>query len=158
MTFRQLALSLLVVGWIAPALAAGSSSSSSSSTQSSSSTDFDRAVTAVNNGNFTTALTLLNKVVSKDPGNADAWNYIGFSRRNLKQFDQALAAYDKALSIDPNHRGANEYLGELYLKTGKLDKAKERLAKLDKLCLLGCDEYDDLAKAIKAFETTGNSG
>jgi predicted Zn-dependent protease len=157
MTFRQIALTFLVVGWIAPALAAGSSSSSTTSKQATPSSDYDRAVSAVDSGKFAGALTLLNKVVAKDPRNADAWNYIGFSRRNLKQYDEALAAYDRALAIDPNHRGANEYLGELFLMTGNLAKAKEQLDRLDKLCLFGCDEYDDLEEGIKAFESAGNT-
>ena len=61
-------------------------------------------------------------------------------------------AYKKALAIDPDHRGANEYLGELYLQTGDLAKARVRLDKLDGICFFGCEEYDDLKRAIKAFE------
>jgi tetratricopeptide (TPR) repeat protein len=62
------------------------------------------------------------------------------------------AAYQKALAINPDHRGANEYLGELYLKTGDLEKARERLSKLQNLCPGGCEEYDDLKKAVGAYQ------
>ena len=86
-------------------------------------------------------------------GNADAWDYIGLSQRKLKKFDQALGAYRKALAIDPGHRGANEYLGELFLQTGDLAKAEERLKKLDDICTFGCEEYDDLKAAIKAYKS-----
>ena len=68
--------------------------------------------------------------------------------------DQALDAYQKALAIDPEHLGANEYLGELYLQTGDLAKAKERLETLDDVCIFGCDEFDDLKQAIKAYEAS----
>ncbi len=115
--------------------------------------DYDRGVTAVNAGDFALALTLLGKVVSKTPRNADAWNYIGFSHRKLKRFGQARTAYRKALAIEPDHRGANEYLGELYLQTGELAKARERLKTLDSACFFGCEEYDDLKAAIAAYET-----
>jgi tetratricopeptide (TPR) repeat protein len=91
-------------------------------------------------------------VVAAKPSNADAWNYLGFSNRKLKKFDLALSAYQKALAIDPNHRGANEYLGELYLQTDNLEKARERLKKLDDICYFGCDEFDDLKAAIIAYE------
>jgi len=56
------------------------------------------------------------------------------------------------LAIDPEHRGANEYLGELYLQTNDLAKAKERLNKLDDICYFGCEEFDDLKSAIAAYE------
>jgi cytochrome c-type biogenesis protein CcmH/NrfG len=94
----------------------------------------------------------LRKVVQAEPGNADAWNYIGYSHRNLKQFDQSLAAYENALRISPNHLGANEYLGELYLQTKDLEKARKQLTKIAGLCPSGCEERDDLSKAIKAYE------
>lgn len=115
--------------------------------------DYDLGVKAVQAGDYARALTMLQKSVQADPRNADAWNYLGFSHRNLKQFDQSLAAYQKALAINPNHRGANEYLGELYLQTGNLEKAREQLNKLSALCPAGCKEADDLRKAIKAYES-----
>ena len=35
-----------------------------------------------------------------------------------------------ALDFDPQHKGALEYLGELYVETGQVDKAKENVAAL----------------------------
>jgi len=110
-------------------------------------------VKAVQAGDYQRALGSLQKVVQADPRNADAWNYIGFSQRNLQHFDESLAAYQRALAINPDHRGANEYLGELYLKTGDLERARERLAKLQSLCPGGCSEYDDLKKAVGAYQS-----
>jgi len=129
------------------AMAAGSSSSS---TQPNS--YFDQGVKAVESANYKKAIKLFNKVVATKPTNADAWNYLGFSNRKLKKFDLALNAYQKALAIDPKHRGANEYLGELYLQTDDLAKARERLKKLDDICTFGCKEFDDLKVAIAAYE------
>lgn len=113
-------------------------------------------VKAVKAGNYAAALPLFQQVVSKNADNADAWNYIGYSHRNLKQFDQALTAYQKALAIKPQHKGANEYLGELYLQTGKLGLAKERLKVLDSACFFGCEEFDELKAAIAAYEAKIN--
>ncbi len=146
---------VLTLGLASTAMAAGTSSPSSRPAKPST---YQQGVTAVKAGNYGQALGLLQKVVRADPRNADAWNYIGFSHRNLKQFDQALAAYNKALAIEPEHRGANEYLGELYLQKGDLEKARERLKTLDDACMFGCDEYDDLKQAIKKYEAAQKKG
>lgn len=114
--------------------------------------DYQRGVKAVRTGNYGAALPLLQNVVSKNPRNADAWNFIGYSHRKLKRFVQALMAYQKALAIKPDHRGANEYIGELYLETGKPEKARERLKVLDSACFFGCEEFDELKAAIAAYE------
>ncbi len=147
MLIRYLLAFVLSVGLVSAAMAAGSTSSSKPS-------KLEVAEKAVKAGNYNRAIELLQKVVASDSQNADAWNYLGFSQRKLKRFDQALVAYQKALAIDPQHRGANEYLGELYLQTGNLAKAKERLKKLDDVCTFGCDEFDDLKQAIKAYEAS----
>ena len=71
-----------------------------------------------------------------------------------EQFDQALDAYQKALAINPDHLGANEYLGELFLQIGELEKARERLKKLNDICTAGCEELDDLNAAVLAYENS----
>ena len=60
------------------------------------------------------------------------------------------------MRINPKHRGALEYSGELYLMTGDLAKAEQRLATLDKACTFGCEEFTDLKKAIASFKANGN--
>jgi len=81
---------------------------------------------------------------------ADWHNLMGYTlRKQAKpQFAEAESEYLQALRIDPNHRGANEYLGELYVMKGELPKARERLAVLEKLCPGGCEEREDLQRAI----------
>lgn len=143
---------LLVITVSPPALAAGSSSTSRPpATPRAQASDYELGVKAVQAGDYPRALSLLQKVTQAEPRNADAWNYIGFSERQLHHFDPSLSAYQKALALNPNHRGAREYLGELYLSLGDLDKAREQLAKLQSLCPAGCSEYEDLNKAIGAF-------
>ncbi len=144
---------------VSPAMAAGSSSTSRPSVPPRvQPSDYDLGVKAVQAGDYQRALALLQKVVQAEPRNADAWNNVGFSHRKLKQFDQSLAAYQKALAINPDHRGANEYLGELYLMTGEPEKARQRLAKLQSLCPQGCEEYEDLKKAIEAYQSVQKKG
>ena len=150
MLLRYLLTLVLTVGLVSATMAAGSTSSSKPS-------KLEAAEQEIKAGNYSRAIELLQKAVASDAQNADAWNYLGFSQRKLEKFDQALGAYRKALAIDPDHRGANEYLGELYLQTGELEKAKERLRKLDDVCFFGCEEFDDLKQAIKAYEASHKS-
>lgn len=103
-------------------------------------------------GDYNTALEKLNKLHQEDPEDADVLNLIGFSYRQMGDFDNALRNYEAALALKPKHKGANEYLGELYLQTGQLDKAEERLAVLDKACFFGCKQYTMLKKSIKAYK------
>jgi Flp pilus assembly protein TadD len=93
-----------------------------------------------------------------DTGSADWNNLMGYSLRKAKTPDYAAAErfYNEALRIEPMHRGALEYSGELYLMTGDLAKAEQRLATLDKACFMPCSEYTDLKKAVAAFKANGN--
>jgi tetratricopeptide (TPR) repeat protein len=79
---------------------------------------------------------------------ADVYNLLGFSLRKSGDAKQALTFYRKALDFDPEHKGALEYLGELYVEMGQVDKAKENVVLLKKLCPSGCEELADLEKAI----------
>jgi tetratricopeptide (TPR) repeat protein len=79
---------------------------------------------------------------------ADLYNLMGFSLRKIGDYKQALTFYNKALDFDAVHKGAHEYLGELYVETGQIEKAKEQLAVLGKICPAGCEELTDLQQAI----------
>ncbi len=85
---------------------------------------------------------------------ADWNNLMGYTLRKQAAPDlaQAESHYLEALRIAPGHRGANEYLGELYLMKGDVASAEKRLAVLAQLCPAGCEEREDLARAITAFK------
>ena len=99
------------------------------------------------------AISELEKALIKSPDDADLLNLLAYSQRKMMRFDDALVNYQKALQIKPKHRGANEYLGELYLHLGQLDKALERLKVLDKACFFGCEEFDELEEAIETYRS-----
>ena len=82
----------------------------------------------------------------KKPNKPDTLNYLGFTTRKLGDFENGEKYYLQGLAIDPKHIGINEYLGELYVVTGRHNLAVERLEVL-KGC--NCEEYDEL-KAIIA--------
>jgi Flp pilus assembly protein TadD len=102
------------------------------------------------------AIDELNKI--NDTGSADWNNLMGYSLRKAKtpDYEGAEKFYNEALRIDPKHRGALEYSGELYLIKGDLAIAEQRLATLDKVCRLPCDEYTDLKKAVARYKAAGN--
>ena len=77
-------------------------------------------------------------------------NYMGYTSRKVGNFKEAENYYLKGLDLDPKHNGINEYLGELYVQTNRIDKANERLAVL-KNC--NCDEYSELELIIKTRGT-----
>ena len=81
---------------------------------------------------------------------ADVYNLMGFSLRKTGDYKQAYTFYRKALDFNPEHKGALEYLGELYVETGQVEKARENVVLLKKLCPSGCEELADLEKAIAA--------
>jgi predicted Zn-dependent protease len=106
------------------------------------------AVEKVKAHDYSSAIRLLQDVVAKEPSNADALNYLGFSYRESGDLKSAMTYYQRALAVDPNHKGANEYLGELYVKMGDLPRAEQQLAKLDRICTFGCAEYEELKHKV----------
>lgn len=94
------------------------------------------------------AIADLNGMIDKGVQHADVYNLLGFSLRKSGDLKTAYTFYKKALDFDPEHKGALEYLGELYVQTGELAKAREHVVLLKKLCPQGCEELEDLEKAV----------
>jgi tetratricopeptide (TPR) repeat protein len=125
----------------------GSSSSSSSDSSGPSLADARRMIKAEN---WDVSIRLLKQIVSDGNANADVYNLLGFSLRKSGDMKNALGFYLKALKLNPRHKGAHEYLGELYVETGDMVKAKEHLETLARLCgNTTCEEYQDLREAIE---------
>jgi len=97
---------------------------------------------------YAKAQKLLLKSNKKKPNKPDTLNYLGFTTRKLGDFENGEKYYLQGLAINPTHIGINEYLGELYVATGRHNLAVERLEVL-KSC--NCEEYEEL-KAIIAGE------
>ena len=95
---------------------------------------------------YSQAFSKLEKAHKKNKKDPDILNYMGFTSRKVGNFEIAEKFYLQGLSIKPNHNGINEYLGELYVQTNRIDKANERLAIL-KNC--NFNEYKELELIIK---------
>ena len=135
--------------------AAGSSSTSSTKVKS----NYDKAVIIIKsakkyekkgkskkaNIKYKKALNLLIKSNEKKPNQADTLNYLGFTTRKLGDYAGGEKYYLQGLAIEPRHNGINEYLGELYVATNRINLAKERLKMLESC---NCKEYNQLKEII----------
>jgi len=86
------------------------------------------------------------KAYAKDKKDADILNYLGYTLRKTGSLDEAEKFYLKGLKLDSGHLGINEYLGELYVQTGRIELAKERLQVLNGC---KCEEYEELKELIE---------
>ena len=98
------------------------------------------------NKQYEKALKYLIKSNKAKPNQPDTLNYLGFATRKLGDYKKGEEYYLLGLQIDPDHKGINEYLGELYVVTNRIDLAKERLSVL-KNC--NCEEYEELKEIIE---------
>ena len=135
------------------------SASTSSNENSNQKTNYEKAVSLIKaekkyekkgkvekaEKRYQKAQKLLIKANKKNPKNADTLNYLGFTTRKLGDFEQGEKYYLQGLGINPKHIGINEYLGELYVVTNRVDLAKQRLEVL-KDC--NCEEYSELEAVI----------
>jgi len=151
-----LALALLLTAsvqhpaWSAGGGGGGSDSSTVPSPSASVPAEFVRAKNLIKGGKYADAIPLLEQAAGKAPKNSDLFNLLGYSNRKLRRFDVAEKHYGRALALNASHKGTLEYLGELYLQTGRPDKAREMLNRLSSACVFGCKEYDQLKRAIAA--------
>ena len=91
------------------------------------------------------AIVKLLEANSQNPSDPDILNLLGFSHRKIGDYDNAEIYYSMGLEINPKHVGINEYMGELFVATNRMDEAKKRLAAL-KDC--NCEEYNELKQVI----------
>ena len=95
---------------------------------------------------YSKAYDKLIKAYDSDKKNPDILNYLGYTLRKTGDFEKAEIYYLKGLELEAEHLGINEYLGELYVQTGRIELANERLQVL-KGCK--CEEYDELKELIE---------
>ncbi len=113
---------------------------------------YAEAVGLINQNRFPEAFAALERAQDAVGPHADILNYMGFVSRKMGRLDAALAYYDDALQLDPNHLGATEYLGELYIQMGDMNRARSQLARLDDLCAYGCAQREELARWLARAE------
>ena len=116
--------------------------------------DYAAGKAAIAAKDWPAAIRSFSSAALRDTRNADIQNYLGYAHRQTGQLELAFKHYQRALQLNPRHRGAHEYVGEAYLIVGNLTKAEEHLAALQRICLIPCEEYGDLQKAIADYRRT----
>ncbi|WP_440677824.1 tetratricopeptide repeat protein [Candidatus Pelagibacter sp. HIMB1587] len=152
---KKIFITLIFVLFASNAISAGSDS-----TPKKVKSDYDKAVQSIKfakkyekkgklekaKKRYAKAQKLLLKSNKVKPLQADTLNYLGFTTRKLGDYENGEKYYLLGLEIDPNHKGINEYLGELYVATNRMDLAKERLKVLE---TCNCEEYNELKEIIE---------
>ena len=152
---KRIFITLIFVLFASNAISAGSDS-----TPKKVKSDYDKAVQSIKfakkyekkgkldkaKKRYLKAQKLLLKSNEEKPNQADTLNYLGFTTRKLGDFENGEKYYLQGLAIKPDHIGINEYLGELYVATNRMDLAKERLKVLE---TCNCEEYNELKEIIE---------
>jgi tetratricopeptide (TPR) repeat protein len=153
---KILILIIFITTFLNNAYSAGSSDGGSGKIKS----NYDKAVSLIKsakkfekkskekkaNKNYKKAQKLLVKSNNQIPNKADTLNYLGFTTRKLGDYENGEKFYLQGLDIEPNHKGINEYLGELYVATNRINLAKERLKVLESC---NCKEFKELKEVIE---------
>ena len=160
MMYKKILIVLLFVFITSAAFSAGSSGGDSGGGEAKPVTQYEIALKMINKAkkfekknksdkaqkHYKKAIGHLLKHNKKFPADADTLNYLGFTHRKVGDYENAEIYYSMGLELDPKHVGINEYMGELFVVTNRLDKAKERLAVLEDC---NCKEYKELKLVIE---------
>jgi len=138
---RTILLVALLTAVVTPALAVDS-------IRSTDAPDLSAVRAKIAAKDFQGSIADLYALIDSGVQHADVYNLLGYSLRRSGDTKTALTFYKKALEFDPNHKGALEYSGELYVQIGDLTRARESAVRLAELCPLGCEELEDLRRAI----------
>ena len=83
--------------------------------------DLTQAESAIEKKDYTTAESLLQKFVSSDPGNYQAWYDLGFVENAMGKQEESIAAYRKSVAAKADVFESNLNLGLMLAKTGQPD-------------------------------------
>ena len=160
MMYKKILIVLLFVLITSPVFSAGSSGGSSGGGEAKPVSQYQIGEKMINKAkkfekknktdkaqkHYKKAIGYLLKHNKKFPADPNTLNYLGFAHRKIGDYENAEIYYSMGLELDPKHVGINAYMGELFVVTNRIDKAKERLAVL-KDC--NCKEYKELKLVIE---------
>ena len=108
-------------------------------------------------GRFVQADEALETSLAVDPRNRAAYNALARVAQRQKLFGQSIRFTKKALLLEPNDRDAIAIQGEAMVELGAVARAKENLAKLQKLCPSGCAQLTELSATISRGPTVAEA-
>ena len=104
-------------------------------------------------GKYVEADDALESALAVDPRNRAAFVAMARVAQKQKLYGQAIRFANKALLLEPADRQAIAVQGEAMVELGAVPRARENLAKLQKLCPNGCSELASLNNAISRGPT-----
>ena len=104
-------------------------------------------------GKFEAADDALETALAVDPRNRAAFVVLARVAQKEKLFGKAIRFTNKALALEPGDRDALAVQGEAMVELGAVPRAKDNLAKLQKLCPSGCQQLAMLSAAISRGPT-----
>ena len=72
--------------------------------------DLAQAQKQIAQKDWKSAVVTLEKYTKANPTDAEGFNLLGYSYRNIRRYDESFAAYRQALTLDPKHREAHRQL------------------------------------------------
>ena len=108
-------------------------------------------------GKLMEAGDLLETAVAVDPRNRSAFVDLARVAKQQKLFGKSIRLANEALELEPNDLDAIEVQGEAMVELGALPRAKENLAKLQKLCASSCRQVAALSTAISRGPTVASA-
>jgi tetratricopeptide (TPR) repeat protein len=100
-------------------------------------------------GKYLEADDALETALAVDPKNRAAFNVMARVAIKQQLYGQAIRLTNRALALEPTDREALVVQGEAMVELGALPRARENLAKLQKLCgAAGCPQVAVLSTAI----------
>ena len=102
-------------------------------------------------GQYNDAIRVL--YLAADQSDPRVLNYLGYSNRKLGNMDNALKYYHAAVASNPDFSLVREYLGEAYIQLGMLEKAREQLTQIERICgAQTCREYSMLSNYMIDYQ------
>jgi tetratricopeptide (TPR) repeat protein len=99
-------------------------------------------------GNLSEAAGLLETALAVDPRNRSAFLDLARVAKHQKLFGTAIRFANEALQLEPRDVDAIAIQGEAMVELGAIPRARENLARLQKLCSAPCPQAIQLSNAI----------
>ncbi len=108
-------------------------------------------------GKLIEAAELLETALAVDPRNRAAFVDLARVAQKQRLFGKAIRLTTKALELEPNDLDAIQVQGLAMVELGALPRARENLAKLQRICTNGCKQVDVLSTAISRGPTVAEA-
>lgn len=108
-------------------------------------------------GKLTEAAELLETALAVDPRNRAAFVDLARVAQKQRLFGKAIRLTTKALELEPNDLDAIQVQGQAMVELGAIPRARENLAKLQRICTSGCKQASALSAAITRGPTVAQA-